>query len=330
MGTKHKKILIMGGGTGSYVVLSGLKEYHYDLVSVNTVADDGGSTGRLRNEFGFLPAGDIRQSIAALAGENGYLRDLLLYRFEKGEKGLKGHNLGNLILTALDDITGSESAALEVASRIFRLKGKVFPVSLELTKLKAVYSSGKEIISEHHIEENSLEKGERIANLSVVPKVKINPKVKKEILEADLIILGPGDLYNSTIANLVVSGVPEAIAESKAKVLQIVNLMTLSSQTAYYATSDHVKELEKYLKKSVDYVLVNTRKIPTEVLKHYKKYNEYQVEDDLAGDPRVLRFDLLSTKKVKKNSSDPLKRSLIRHSSTKLSKAIINVADSLS
>ena len=324
-----KKIMVIGGGTGSYVVLSGLKEYDYDIVAVTTVADDGGSSGRLRDEFGFLPAGDMRQSIAALSQENGFLKDLLLYRFEKGEKGLKGHNLGNLILTALDDITGSESKALETATKIFSLKGKVLPVSLDLTKVRAKYSSGKEIIGEHFIEENKLQKGERILEYSADPPVKINPAVKAEIKDTDLIIFGPGDLYNSTIANLTIKGVSEAIKGSQAKILHIINLMTLSSQTAYFTASDHVRELEKYLGKKVNYILLNTRKIPEDVLKNYRKFNEYQIEDDLRGDSRVFRLDLLSTTKVKKNSADPLKRSLIRHSSHKLGKAIVSIVSKI-
>lgn len=324
---KKQKIMVIGGGTGSYVVLSGIKNYDLEIVAVTTVTDDGGSTGRLRDEFGFLPVGDMRQCIAALSSENGFLRDLLLYRFEKGGQGLKGHNLGNLILTALDDLTGSESKALEAAGKIFFLKGRVLPISLELTKLGVEYSSHQKIIGEHKVEETPLKEGERIVKLFTVPEVPVNPKVVEEIKDADFIILGPGDFYNSTIANLVAKGATEAIGNSPAKIIQIMNLMTLNYQTAYYKASDHVQELEKYLGKQIDYILLNNQKIPEEVLKIYKKNREYPVEDDLTQDLRVRRLDLLSTEKIKKNAADVLKRSLIRHSSKKLAQAIYQIIE---
>jgi len=325
---KLKKIVVIGGGTGSFVVLSGLKKYPVELSAIVAVTDDGGSTGRLRDEFGFLPAGDMRQCLAALSGETeDFLHKLLLYRFDKGEKGLRGHNLGNLILTALEDLTGSESAGLQAASEIFRLKGKVLPVSLKLVKLAARYKSGETIISEHLIEENKLAKDDRIAKLYTVPFTSINPAAKKAIVQADLLVLGPGDLYGSTIANLVIKGMRSAIRDSKAKICYILNLMTLCSQTNYFTACDHLQVLEKYLGKKVDYVVVNTSQIPKDVLQFYAKKGEYSIVDDLGGDKRVVRKKLLSEHKVKKPSSDPLKRSLIRHSSGKLAKIIIKLLD---
>ena len=324
---KTRRIVVIGGGTGSFVVLSGLKKYPVDLTAVVAVTDDGGSTGRLRDEFGFLPAGDMRQCLAALSDErvDGYLKDLLLYRFEKGEKGLKGHNLGNLILTALEDLTGSESTGLIAASKLFRLKGNVYPVSLQLVKLAAKYQSGRTIRSEHLIEEHQLSKNDRIIDLFTIPKADINSRAEKAILDANLIILGPGDLYGSTIANLVIRGAPEAIRQSKAKILYIVNLMTLISQTNYFKVSDHVKEIEKYLGKKVDRILINNCKIPVSVLTYYQKKGEYPVEDDLAQDKRAIRADLLSEEKIKKPNTDPLKRSLIRHSADKVAREITKI-----
>jgi uncharacterized cofD-like protein len=324
---RRQKIVVIGGGTGSFVVLSGLKKYPVDLTAIVTVTDDGGSTGRLRDEFGFLPAGDMRQCLAALSDtkQDGYLKDLLLYRFAKGEKGLRGHNLGNLILTALEDITGSESAGLQAASHIFRLKGKVLPVSLELVKLVAEYQSGKRIVSEHKIEENKLGKNDRIIKLTTQPSASINPAAKKAILSADLIILGPGDLYGSTIANLVVGGVPVAIGRSRAKIIHIVNLMTLCSQTNGFKVSDHVKELERYLGKKVSYIMLNNEKIPNSVLKLYAHKGEYPVVNDMKQDKRVVEGSFLSNQKINRSSSDPLQRSLIRHSSDKLAEKIIKL-----
>lgn len=324
---KAQKIVCIGGGTGSFVVLSGLKKYPVDLTAVVTVTDDGGSTGRLRDEFGFLPAGDMRQCLAALsdARQDSFLKKLLLYRFDKGEKGLRGHNLGNLILTALEDLAGSESAGLEAAGHIFRLQGRVLPVSLKLVKLAAKYASGKNIVSEHLIEENILAQNDRIKNLYTVPAAVINPRVKTAIAKANLIVMGPGDLYGSTIANLIIKGVPEAIKKSPAKIVYIVNLMTLTSQTNYFTAQDHVRELEKYLGKKVDYILFNHSKIPSKVLALYAQKKEYPVKDDLGVDKRVIRGDFLSERKVKNFQSDPLKRSLIRHSSGKIARQIMSL-----
>lgn len=329
MSNKGKKVVIIGGGTGSFVVLSGLKQYPLDLTAIVAVTDDGGSTGRLRDEFGFLPAGDMRQCLAALSDsrENGYLKDLLLYRFDKGEKGLRGHNLGNLILTALEDLAGSESAGLQAASRIFRLHGRVIPVSLELVKLVAHYQSGIKIVSEHLIEEHKLSQGDRISRLDTIPSAHLNPSAKKAILSVDYIILGPGDLYGSTISNLVIKGVPSVIRRSKAKIIYIVNLMTLVSQTNYFTAQDHLHEIESYLDHKVDFIMLNSGRIPSDVLAIYACKGEYPVVDDLGEDRRVVRSNLLSERKIKKPDSDPLKRSLVRHSSVKLAQEIVKLID---
>ncbi|MFC1627247.1 uridine diphosphate-N-acetylglucosamine-binding protein YvcK [Patescibacteria group bacterium] len=321
---QEKKIVVIGGGTGSSVLLSGLKQYPVDLTAIVPVTDDGGSTGRLRDEFGFLPVGDMRQCLAALASENGLLRQLLLYRFTKG-KGLKGHNLGNLILTGLEDIVGSEPEAIIQAAKIFRLKGRVLPISKDLVKLVAEYSSGKKTVSEHKIEVYQLKKDEKISKLYTQPKANINPQAEEAIEQADLIVLAPGDLYNSIIANLVISGTKEAILKSKAKLIYAVNLMTLNSQTHQFSASDHVKELEKYLTKSLDYILLNQQPIPQDILKAYQKHDEYPVDDDLGNDQRVLRKNLIANSAFKKPKSDSLKRSLLRHDSEKLAKEIISL-----
>ena len=315
---------MIGGGTGSFVLLSGLKEYPVELTAIVPVTDDGGSTGRLRDEFGFLPVGDIRQCLAALAPENGRLRQLLLYRFNKG-KGLEGHNLGNLILTALEDTVGSEPEAVSQAAKIFRLKGKVLPISKKLVKLVAEYSTGKTIISEHKIESHKLAKGEKITKLYTVPKAGINAEAAAEIKAADLIILAPGDLYNSIIANLVIKGASSSIRSSKAKLIYVVNLMTLNSQTNDFSAQDHVNEIEKYLKRKLDYILLNNQPISQQIIKAYQKLEEYPVKDDLGVNSQVVRRSLISNATYSKPKSDVLKRSLVRHDSQKLGKTIIGI-----
>lgn len=319
----NPKIVVIGGGTGSFVILSGLKKYPLGLTAIVAVTDDGGSTGRLRDEFGFLPVGDMRQCIAALSDDL-LLKDVLLYRFEKG-KGLRGHNLGNLLLTGLEEMSGSESKALELASRIFRIKGEVLPVSLKLVKLVARYRNGKKIISEHKIEINKLRGNNRIIKLYTLPKAFINPKASRAINKADLIILGPGDLFGSTITNFVIKGLPEAIIRSKAKVVLIVNLMTIKSQTHGFTSSDHVKQVEKYLGKRVDHVVVNNQKIPSKIIKSYQRFDEYPVLDDLDKDKRVIRGDFLASRYFNKSKADSLKRSLLRHDSAKLATCIVSL-----
>ncbi len=315
--------MVIGGGTGSFVLLSGLKQYPVDLTAIVPVTDDGGSTGRLRDEFGFLPVGDMRQCLAALAPSGGMLRKLLLYRFEKGN-GLVGHNLGNLLLTAMEDLAGSEPEAVAQTAKLFRLKGRVLPIAKTLVKLVAKYSSGKQIVSEHVIETHRLEKGERIDELTTEPKATIHPEARKAIEDADMIILAPGDLYDSIIANLVIGGTAEAIKKSRAKIVYIVNLMTLNSQTNYMTAKDHVAAIEKYCGRRVDHVIINNEAVPEAVKVSYAKEGEYPVSDDLGGDGRVVRAPLLAEVAYEKSKSDSLKRSLLRHDPEKLAKTIIN------
>lgn len=322
------KVVVIGGGTGNFVVLSGLRKYPIDLTAIVSVADSGGSTGRLRTEFGFLPVGDMRQCLAALASEdkNDYIRRLLLYRFYKG-RGLKGHNLGNLILTALTDLTLSEPKAIEIAARIFRLQGRILPITTANIQLVATYEDGKVIVGEHEIDEPKHKGGKRIINLTVKPEATIYHQAKKAILEADLVVLGPGDLYTSILPNLVIKGVKKVFSLSKAKVVYIVNLMTRFSQTYGFTASDHVKEIEKYLGGKLDFVLVNKGKIPTKILQLYKKEKGFPVRDDLKRKTyfQLIKKNFLAPTIVIRQKGDVLKRSYLRHDSKKLAKTIISL-----
>ena len=321
---RPKKVVVIGGGTGSFVLLTGLKEYPWELTAIVPVTDDGGSTGRLRDEFGFLPVGDMRQCLAALAPENGQLRKLLLYRFDKG-RGLKGHNLGNLLLTAMEDLTGSEPEAVVAAAKIFRLRGKVLPVSKKLVKLVAEYSTGRTIVSEHQIETQKLKPNETITRLYTRPRASLNPEAREAIVSADVIIFAPGDLFNSIIANLVISGTKSTIKASRAKLVYVVNLMTLNSQTRGFAASHHVGQIERYAGKSLDHIVVNSQAVPQSIIEAYAKYREYPVADDLAADRRVVRKQLLANSAYQKPSSDKLKRSLLRHDPKTLAQTIISL-----
>lgn len=320
----RKNVIVIGGGTGTYTVLTGLKKYDLNLTSVVSMMDSGGSSGRLRDEFGILPPGDVRQSLVALSNDTSTLRKLFIYRFEKGN-GLVGHNFGNLFLTALADIHQGMGEAIESASKILGIKGQVLPVTTDHANLVAEYTNGEIIKGEHFIDEPSVEKQLRIKRVWLEPEAKIYPKVQKALVATDLIILGPGDLYTSIIPNLLVDGVSETIRSSKARVIYIVNLMSKLGQTRGFSAADCVSEVNKYLGKKVDIVLMNSAALPDDILKKYQAENDFPIKDDLDGNYTVVREDFLATNEIKTAKSDLLKRSLIRHDSNKLASAVIDI-----
>jgi len=324
-----KKIVIVGGGTGTYAVTNVLIGHQYDVTKIVTVFDSGGSTGRLRDEFGFLPIGDLRQSLAALATDNGqsWIRDLLLYRFEKGQ-GLEGHNLGNLILTALQDMTGSTPKALEIASSIFRLKGTIYPVTTGDSQLITTYEDGSQVKSEHELDEMK-NGGKRIKKISLSQNCEIYSKAKEALMTADFIIFGPGDLYASILPNLIVGGIKETLQASQAKLIYITNLMTRYTQTHGFSAMDHISEVEKYAGKYMDYVFVNSGEISPEISQKYEKFHEFPVKDDLknVSTRTIIRGDFASSVEVAKSKADELPRSLMRHDQAKLAKALLEILE---
>lgn len=326
-----KKVGVIGGGTGTFTVLSGLKKFPVDLTAIVTVADSGGSTGRLRDEFGYLPTGDFRMALVALSEDSTdeqILRKLFLYRFSQGGDGLEGHNFGNLFLTALTDIFGSEKLALEYASRILRVKGRVLPVTTKDVQLGASYEDGSIIIGENFVDEPPDEHDctQKITRLWVEPESVCDPSVTSALLGADMIILGPGDLYTSILANVVVGGVSQALQKTSAQLVYIVNLMTKHGQTTDFTASDHVDDLSKYLGRYPDLVLIDNSILPTEVLAYYAKEKEFPVKDDLVEkNYLVVRADIVSPLVASKNRGDSLKRSLIRHDSDKLAWELMKI-----
>lgn len=315
-----KKITVIGGGTGTFVVLSGLKKYPLDLSVVVTMMDSGGSTGRLRDQLGILPPGDLRQCLVALSDAPLLWRKLFLYRFEKGD--LEGHNFGNIFLAALEKVSDSYDKAIETASYVLKTKGKVIPVTFNKLHLVAEYENGEKITGEGLIDENHSEKS-RIKTAYLEPQGNANPVAIKSIEESEYIVIGPGDLYTSIIPVLLVNNVKEAMKKSKAKIIYIMNMMTKSGQTTNYKASDHVKDLVKYLGKEPDYILINNGAISEEILVSYKKYNEVKVTNDLNKNGyQIVEKDLVDVKKVEKNSSDILYRSILRHDSEKVAEEL--------
>lgn len=328
--TKPKKIVTIGGGTGTYTVLAGLKKHDVDLTAIVTMADSGGSTGRLRDEFGSLPVGDVRMALAALADEeyeNNLLRKLFLYRFDKGN-GLKGHNFGNLFLVAMTELIGSHEEAILFASRVLRIRGCVLPVTTTNSHLIAWYENGAVLRGETYIDEPPIfhDGTVRISQLGLEPEATISQLSEEAIRQADLIIMGPGDLYTSQLANVVVKGVPEAIQASQGKFVYIVNLVTKLGQTHEFSAQDHVNEVIKYTGRKPDHILINNASIPQRFLYLYHKHESAKpVLDDLARHRSVVRTDLLATEEIKRQSGDTLKRSLMRHDPDKLAGQILRL-----
>ncbi len=324
---KKPNVVVIGGGTGSFIVLSGLRDKPVNLTSLVTMMDSGGSTGRLRDQLGVLPPGDLRQSLVALSKTRRVWRDLFLYRFDNGD--FDGHNFGNVFLSALEKMTGSIESALELASDVLHVQGKVLPVTLDNSHLCVRLQDGTIIKGEAYID---IEEANRpkIVNSFLNPSARANPNAIKAINEADYIIMGPGDLYTSLIPNFLVEGISEALSMCEAKTIFISNLMTKTGQTDNYSASDYVNEVLKYSKKAhIDHVLVNTAVPSGESLDWYEQSKASFVSDDIAVNlhpvKNVIRGDYISDIKYKKTSSDKLKRSLLRHDSKKLAREIMQI-----
>ncbi len=326
MSSSKTKVVVMGGGTGIFPVISALKQLNVDIYSIVAVSDSGGSTGKIRDEFGFQPVGDLRQSLAALAeneAEN-WIQKILLYRFEKGT-GLKGHNLGNLLLTALQDMTGDTTKALEIAETVFRLDGSVIPVTKETVDLKINYEDGTSLVGEHVLDQDRMgADGEpkKIDNIELEPVADLNPVAAKAIEEADLVIIGPGDYYASLMAVLAPRGMRQAFAKTHGKVMYILNLMTRLTQTPDMTAKEHLEGIENRIDRKVDLVLANNQPIPEKTLQVYAKEHEFPVFDDLGNDAKIMRKPILSGAVVSKSAYDIAHRSFLRHDSQKL-KAVL-------
>ncbi|MCJ7740399.1 YvcK family protein [Candidatus Microgenomates bacterium] len=323
---KDKKIVVIGGGTGTYSILTGLKKYTNNITAIVTMADSGGSAKIERDEWGLLPSSDIRKSLIALADvstENSLLlRQLFRYRYAQG-KGISGMTFGILFLITLTKILNSQTEAIKKAGEILNIRGKVLPVSIDKVHLVAEYEDGTKVTGEHFIDEPKHNGMIKIKRLRTIPQAKITPETKTAISESDAIIIGPGGFYTTILANLVVSGVGQAIKESGAKKIFILNLMTEYGQTYGFTASKFLEEMDKYLPlKLLDYVFINNTAIPEKILNRYTKYHAEPIKNDLTGKYpfKVIAADLLSKKAVAKEKGDTLPRSLIRHSSEKLAR----------
>lgn len=280
------KIVVIGGGTGNFVVLNGLKHHTPNLTAIVSMSDSGGSSGRLRDQLGQLPPGDVRQCLLGLSPDNpndSILRRLLDYRFDRG-RDLQGHSFGNLMLAALTEITGSMALAIIEAGRMLQITGRVLPVTLTNTNLKARLVDGTVVSGEASIDVRSISPDVNIDYVYLDPPAKVYPPVVEAILEADLVVMGPGDLYTSIIPNLMVQGVGDAIARTKAHVLYTSNIMTKPGESDGFRVSDFVREVKRYLGPSghIDHLLVNDSPLPQEAVERYGSSNAFPVELDFA------------------------------------------------
>lgn len=306
------KIVVIGGGTGLSSLLRGLKEYTCNLTAIVTVADDGGSSGKLRNEMGILPPGDIRNCLVALADKENIMEDLFSYRFNTGT--LNGHSLGNLLIAGLADTFGDFQKGVESVSKVFALRGSVYPSTLEQVVLSAELADGTVIKGETAVRNAD----GRIKKVSIEPSnCHPMPEALKALEEADLIVLGPGSLYTSVLPNLLVEGIREKIKEVSAPCVYVCNIMTEPGETDDYTVADHLQAIVDHCGADfVDVVLANNKEIPQELLELYAQQGSFPVIGEARSAEwlgvKYVERDLLQADDIIRHDSERLAKELIR------------------
>jgi uncharacterized cofD-like protein len=319
------RVVALGGGTGLSTVLRGLKEYVAarrpekkprpiaDLAAVVTVTDDGGSSGRLRREYRVLPPGDIRNCMVALSKDEHLLTHLFKYRFPGGG-GLGGHSFGNLFLTALTNVTGDFPEAIRVSSQVLAIRGRIFPSTEQNVTLEAELEDGTIVAGESKISKSR----KAIRSVRLVPRrVRAFPEVLRAIREADLVLVGPGSLYTSIIPNLLIDGVVDAIARSRATCVYIANLMTQPGETQHYSVADHVRAIYEHTRRKLfDFVVINRAPVAARLLRRYRARGAEQVT------PSYAELDRMGLKYV---TGDLVQQEgVVRHDQTRLSRLLLD------
>ncbi len=310
------RIVVVGGGTGLAVLLTGLKEYTSNITAIVTVADDGGSSGRIRQQFDILPPGDIRNCLVALADASTLMRDLFQFRFDSGSE-LAGHNFGNLFITVMTRLTGDFEKAIKETSKVLALRGQVIPSTLNNVVLSAEHVDGSITVGENKIPKTNIP----IKRVYLSPEQpQATPEAVKAIEEAQIIVLGPGSLYTSIIPNLLIKKITEAIVASEAIKVYVCNAMTQPGETDSFRASNHIKTLVAHSHpRIIDYCILNIGDIPSAILKRYVQDNSYPVINDTKNIEnmgyRVIEEDIVMTD------------GLIRHDPLKLAKIILGVIE---
>ena len=322
----YKNIVVIGGGTGSYTVLSGLKLFtNLNLQAIVTMADNGGSTGKLRDELGVLPPGDARQCLVALAESPEILRELFNYRFDSGE--LSGHNFGNLFLSALEKITGNFEEAVKTASSILSIRGQVIPVTTSNINLCIDLDNGEKLIGEACVADSKELIKHSVRKVHLTPEPQINPKAFDAIMKADSVIIGPGNFYCSLIPNMIVPGMKEALIKTSAQIIYNVNLMSKVGHSNNWSVEDHVNQMHRFIGAEViDIALYNTTQPDPKLVEKYREEGETVMKasgSDKIGHTALIGADLIADGIfVNPNKKDPVKRTLIRHDSLKLAESL--------
>ena len=318
----RKNIVVVGGGTGNHTTLSGLRALDCNVTAVVAMTDSGGSSGRLRDELGHLPPGDLRRCLMALADDeasSGLMRRLFDYRFSAGD-GLSGHNFGNLLLAALTEVTGDTVSAIEQAGRILGIRGQVLPVTLTKATLCARLEDGSALVGESTIDSRRDDLDVAIDYIYLEPKAYAHPPVLDAIGEADVIVLGPGDIFTSVLPNLLVEDVAEAIIGSPAVKVHVCNLMTKPNESAGFRTSNFLALLTEYLgtREPLDFLLYNNTPIPSRLISRYAAEGQNPVildeAESLTMVGRIVQRPLLAP------------GVFVRHDPTALAAAIMEIA----
>ncbi len=318
---KGPKIVVIGGGTGLSVLLRGLKLFTSNITAIVTVADDGGGSGKLREDLGMLPPGDIRNCILALAEMEPTMEQLLQYRFEEGS--LKGQSFGNLLIASMNGISNNFEEAIKKISEVLAVTGNVYPVTLEDITLYAKLKNGTIVEGESNIPEKSIQEDSPIERIFIKPQ---QPKALKEAMEAiqqaDVVVLGPGSLYTSIIPNLLINDIRESLVKTGAKKVYIPNVMTQPGETTNYSVLMHLEAILDHCQKvSIDHIIINQGTIPKEVKEKYLSEGAelIQPSSEELAEIRGLGIDIMEADLV------DIKKDYVRHDAIKLSKMIVEV-----
>lgn len=329
---KLKRIVTIGGGTGSFTLLSGLKKYPVDISAIVSMADDGGSTGVLRDELGVLPPGDVRQCLVALSESSGKMRTLMNYRFEDGS--LRGHSFGNLFISALEKTSGSFAEGVEEAMEILKVRGEVIPVTDENAKLELELSDGTVLRGENEINHHKSFQDIGVTELRFAGKVRAYKKAIQRVKQADVIVIGPGSLYCSLLPNFILKDFASAIKHSRAKVVYIANLTNKKGHTVGFDVDDYVAVLEKYIGKNrINYTIFSSHKPFIALVKKYEQAEgkktlvKFRKNKNTARRYKLVKADIVSKKIPKHNKNDGIAdtRALIRHDSDHLARVVMSI-----
>lgn len=329
---KLKRIVTIGGGTGSFTLLSGLKKYKVDISAIVSMADDGGSTGVLRDELGVLPPGDVRQCLVALSESSGKMRDLMNYRFEDGS--LKGHSFGNFFLSVLEKTSGSFAKGVEEAMDILKVRGEVIPVTDQDAKLELELSDGTVLMGENEINHHKSFQDIGVKEFRFAGKIRAYKKAIQRVKQADIIVIGPGNLYCSLLPNFILRDFASVIKHSKAKVVYIANLTNKNGHTVGFDVDDYVVALEKYIGEGrINYTIFASRKPLKALVEKYERVEGkntlvvFHKNKNTARRYKLVKADIVSKKIPKHNKNDGVAdmRALIRHDSDRLAKVIMSI-----